>query len=332
MPNISEKIKKLEDLRIELLEEERELEELKKLLKEKESKKGDLSEIENIRMILINEKTKKESLETENIAIKIELGKVEREIESLTNTLKEFTKENHQNESFDKKILEMSINQIKRKREEALRLMNELGYVNLLAIEEFERFNKEYQELKSKIEKIKEEILEINKLIEEIEETKREKFFKVLYELSSKFDQTFKKIFGGGEAKLELENFDDLNSGLIIKAHPSNKKPHTIDSLSGGEKTLTAVAFIFAIQEMKKSPFYLLDEIDAALDKNNSYKIAQLLKEYSKSTQIIVVSHNEEVVKNADRIYGVSIRNGISRLRSIVLEDEAKLEAELKAN
>lgn len=316
LPNVSEKLKLIEKLKDEIAEENEQIQALKKLLRERESKIS-LLYVENFRKEISELNSKKEGLISESINIKIEIGRVEKDLENL----KELLNEDKENLEVSEELLEKSLSYLRKKRDESITLINRLGYVNLLAIEEYKRFKEEFENLKSKVEKIKDEMLEIKKFIQDIEDMKREKFMRVLYELSKKFDQAFQKLFNGGEAKLELEDYDDITSGLIIRAHPPNKKPHTIDSLSGGEKTLTAIAFIFAIQEMMKPPFYLLDEIDAALDKNNSARIAEMLREYSKESQIIMVSHNEETVKNVDRVYGVSMRNGISKIRSISLED-----------
>ncbi|MDY6774354.1 MAG: AAA family ATPase, partial [Candidatus Nanohaloarchaea archaeon] len=112
----------------------------------------------------------------------------------------------------------------------------------------------------------------------------------------------------------------NIDSGLKIEAQPPDKDPHVIDSLSGGEKSLTAIAFVFALQEYNPSPFYVMDEIDAALDAKNSKRLSELLKDYSEDYQLIVISHNNETVRHADRAYGVSMQEGVSQVRSVELE------------
>ena len=116
-----------------------------------------------------------------------------------------------------------------------------------------------------------------------------------------------------------LEDPGNISSGLLIKANPPEKEPHLIDSLSGGEQSLVATAFIFAIQEYQKAPFFILDEIDAALDLVNAERLSWMLQEYSKRIQVIVVSHNEETVRHADRAYGVTIKNGVSQILALNL-------------
>jgi len=141
-----------------------------------------------------------------------------------------------------------------------------------------------------------------------------------LTELQDSFTEIFEKLFGGGTGKLILED-DNINKGLKIRAAPPNKDPHIITALSGGEKTMTAIAFVFAILEYEESPFYIMDEIDAALDTTNSKKLSEILKEYAEGNQFIVISHNDITVRHAERAYGVSMRDGVSKVRSIDLDE-----------
>jgi chromosome segregation protein len=157
-------------------------------------------------------------------------------------------------------------------------------------------------------------------MIEEIEQEKRERFMDTLEELQEDFSKLFNELFGGGSGELVLED-DDIEKGLKIRAAPPKKDPHIIQALSGGEKTMTAIAFVFAILEYEESPFYLMDEIDAALDKTNSKKLSEILKDYADQNQFIVISHNDITVRHADRAYGVSMREGVSRMRSIELDE-----------
>ena len=217
------------------------------------------------------------------------------------------------------KYQDKSLKELKRKKSEYLKKMNSLGPVNLRSIEEYEKFKEEFEKFKEKIDKLKEEKDEVESLIEDIESKKKEKFMETLDVLSEEFKNIFEKLFNGGRADLKLEEDGNIDSGLVMKAKPPEKDPHVIDSLSGGEKTLTAIAFVFAIQEYKSSPFYVMDEIDAALDKKYSKRVSDLLKDYAEESQLIMISHNEETVRHADRAYGVSMRDGISKIRSIDL-------------
>ncbi|MCK4682609.1 AAA family ATPase, partial [Candidatus Bipolaricaulota bacterium] len=157
------------------------------------------------------------------------------------------------------------------------------------------------------------------RLIGEIEERKRQRFQEVMEAVSEQFGRIFRELFEGGGASLELDVPGDISSGLLIKAHPPDKEPHLIDALSGGEQTLLALAFIFALQEYQEAPLFVLDEVDAALDLMNTTRLAKMLQEYSKRIQVIVVSHNEETVRHADRAYGVTIKNGVSEILALNL-------------
>jgi chromosome segregation protein len=132
--------------------------------------------------------------------------------------------------------------------------------------------------------------------------------------------ENFSKIYFDlmkGEGRLRLEMEGDINSGLIIEATTETKKILNIDAMSGGEKTLTALGFLFAIQAYHASPFYILDEIDAALDKVNTKKISDFIKKYSQETQFIVISHNDITIQTADNVFGVSMEDGVSKIFSI---------------
>ena len=193
-----------------------------------------------------------------------------------------------------------------------------LGAVNFKAIEQFEKFKTEFDEYKKKYEKILVEKKAVLDMIEQIEAKRKEVFYKTLQQVSSKFDEVFQKMTGGS-ASLELENPMDLESGLMIQANPGGKMLLHIDSMSGGEKSLTALAFLFAVQEYKPAPFYILDEIDAALDKENSKKVADLLKILSKEAQFIVITHNDTTITYGDRVYGCTMDTGETKILGLEL-------------
>lgn len=201
------------------------------------------------------------------------------------------------------------------------RTFNELmtiGPVNFKAIEEYEKFKTEFDEYRKRYEKILEEKKAVLEMIEQIEQKRREVFHKCLQEVSSHFNSIFVKM-SGGTASLELENPMDLESGLIIQANPAGKRLLSIDSMSGGEKTITALAFLFAVQEYKPAPFYILDEVDAALDKENTKKIAELIKSMSKEEQFVVITHNDNTIKHGDVVYGVTMSQGESKILGLEL-------------
>jgi len=199
------------------------------------------------------------------------------------------------------------------------RAIQRLEPVNMRAIDEYTTYEREYEQFRERVDALEHEKHEIERLIGEIEERKRERFLETLAAVSAQFDRIFRELFDGGSASLALEEPGDISSGLLIRAHPPDKEPHVIDSLSGGEQTLVATAFIFALQEHQSAPFFILDEIDAALDLMNTTRLSRMLREYAKRIQVIVVSHNEETVRHADRAYGVTIKNGVSEILALSL-------------
>jgi chromosome segregation protein len=180
---------------------------------------------------------------------------------------------------------------------------------------------KEFDALKEKYEKVLEEKKAVLKMIEEIDSKRREVFFSTLEKVSKEFNDVINKMIGG-EGYLTLEDVNNLESGLLIKIKLPEKGEIEIDSLSGGEKSLVALAFLFALQRYKPSPFYLMDEIDAALDKENTLKIAKWLKEASKDSQFIIITHNDITLKFADKIYGCTLEEGETKILSVELPKE----------
>ncbi|HDJ29704.1 MAG TPA: chromosome segregation protein SMC [Candidatus Acetothermia bacterium] len=215
--------------------------------------------------------------------------------------------------------IDASLSELERRLGETKRRIRRLEPVNMRAIDEYAAFEQEYNAFREKVDALEAEKHEIERLIGEIEARKRARFLETLEEISVQFDRIFRQLFQGGSASLELEVPDDISSGLLIKANPPGKEPHVIDALSGGEQTLVATAFIFALQEYQKAPFFVLDEIDAALDILNTTRLARMLREYAKRMQVIVVSHNEETVRHADRAYGVTIKDGVSQILALNL-------------
>ncbi|HDJ96662.1 MAG TPA: hypothetical protein ENG45_01160, partial [Candidatus Aenigmarchaeota archaeon] len=299
---LEKKLKELEEL---AEKEEEELVELKKSREELEKK---LAELKSKREELFE---KKSELEEEANKLRIERARVEAETEKYKMEVEKFGKVEYVDE--DPSLLEKRIREIKHE-------LNKIGLVNMKAVEEYEKFKNEFDELKKKYEKIVEEKKAVVDMIDRIEARKKEVFFDCMNKISFFFNEMFKQLTGGS-ARLELEDPNDLESGLIIKANPSGKRVLNIDAMSGGEKALTALAFLFAIQRYKPAPFYVLDEVDAALDKVNSIKVAKLIKELSKKAQFIVITHNDATIKEADRVYGVTMRNGESKILGLELPE-----------
>ena len=199
-----------------------------------------------------------------------------------------------------------------------------LGNVNVNAIEEYKSVSERYEFLKNQHDDLVEAEATLEQIIEELDAAMRKQFREQFARIASEFDTVFKKLFGGGKGTLELmEDEDILEAGIRIVAQPPGKKLQNMMQLSGGEKALTAIALLFAIQNLKPSPFCLLDEIEAALDDNNVGRFAQYLHKLTENTQFIVITHRRGTMTAADRLYGITMQEkGVSTLVSVSLLEE----------
>lgn len=199
--------------------------------------------------------------------------------------------------------------------------IRKLGDVNVNAIEEYKDVSKRYGDLKTQHDDIVEAEATLVGIIEELDEGMRRQFSEKFAEIQREFDSSFKQLFGGGKGTLELvEEEDILECGIRIIAQPPGKKLQNMMQLSGGEKALTAIALLFAIQALKPSPFCLLDEIEAALDDSNVSRYANYLNKLTKNTQFIVITHRRGTMTAADRLYGITMQEkGVSTLVSVNL-------------
>lgn len=201
-----------------------------------------------------------------------------------------------------------SIEAAKNKIREFNSKLTALGNVNMRALEIFESVQKEYGDLASRVNTLQSEKGDVLSIIDEVEKKKSEAFMKTYNEIATNFAETHQKVADKNYACLELETPEKpFEGGVLVRVTDLKGKKASLAGLSGGEKVLVALSFIFAIQEHDPAPFYLMDEIDAALDKVNSEKVAKLLKEYSSKAQIIVISHNDAVISESDNLYGVSM-------------------------
>lgn len=218
-------------------------------------------------------------------------------------------------------LLNENINVLKRRYKETIETIDGLGPINMRALDDFENLRRDFEDFKQKVDKIMSEKAVIEDTVKKIEEKRFTTFNSTLQQIAKNFKEIFREMTNG-EADLTLQDPASLDSGLMIKASPSGKKLLNIDSMSGGEKTLTAFAFLFAIQKHKPTPFYVLDEADATLDAINSKRIAEMIRRHSSNAQFIVISHNSTVIKEADQIYGVSMEDGESKVIGLELPEE----------
>lgn len=216
-----------------------------------------------------------------------------------------------------------NIQNIQAETKELKESIKNLGNVNISAIEEFKNVSNRYEFLttqQSDLIKAKEDLIEI---IKDMEGKMKSQFFTSLKEINTNFNEVFSVLFNGGKARIELENEEDiLSSGIEIIIQPPGKKLQSLSLLSGGEKALTAVALLFAILQTKPSPFCVLDEIDAALDEANINRYTKFLKDFTDTTQFILITHRKSTMEIADILYGITMEEeGISKLISVKLKD-----------
>lgn len=200
-----------------------------------------------------------------------------------------------------------------------------LGPINVNAIEEFKDVSERYAFLSTQRNDLQEAEQRLQDIITELDEGMRRQFREKFEDVRNEFDKTFKELFGGGKGSLELsEEGDILECGISIIAQPPGKKLQNMMQLSGGEKALTAIALLFAIQNLKPSPFCLLDEIEAALDESNVERFAGYLHKLTKNTQFIIITHRRGTIAAADRLYGITMQEkGVSTLVSVkLIEDD----------
>ena len=204
--------------------------------------------------------------------------------------------------------------------------ISRLGSINLAAIEEFKIQSERKDHLDAQNEDLTDALETLLAAIRKIDKETRIRFKETFDQVNEGLQKLFPKIFGGGNAYLELTDDNLLETGVQIIARPPGKKNATIHLLSGGEKSLTAIALIFAIFELNPAPFCMLDEVDAPLDDANVGRFANIVKEMSSQVQFIYISHNKVSMERADQLMGVTMHEpGVSRLVSVDIEQAAAM-------
>jgi len=211
---------------------------------------------------------------------------------------------------------------LKIKRKEFKEKLEQLGEVNLTALEEYNAFKERYDFYHSQEEDLLKSIDSLKRAIQKINFTSKELFLSAFKIIQEKMNEVFPLLFGGGSAKLSLTDEEDpLESGLEIMVHPPGKRLTNMTLLSGGEKALTALALLFSTYLVKPSPFCLLDEIDAFLDEANVERFKSLVRNIVRDSQIILITHNRRIMEMADTLYGVTMEQpGVSKLVSVRLD------------
>ena len=225
----------------------------------------------------------------------------------------------NQGEEFDIKETMTQINRVKNQ-------ITGLGYVNINAIEEYKVEGARYEEMNAQILDLQQAEEDALKIIKDLSSEMLEKFNVEFVKIQENFTKVFKELFGGGNARLELlPSEDPLTRGVEIIAQPPGKVLQNITLMSGGEKTMTAIAILFAILKLKPMPFCFLDEIEAALDDANIDRYANYLKRFSNETQFIVITHRKPTMEVVDALYGVTMEEkGVSKIVSVKLAEAVK--------
>ena len=279
----------------------------------------------------INEK--KAALDREKIRLENQKEKLTESSESLT---KYMWDEYNLTLISSRELKDDTLGELPDMRKDSMKLKAEirnLGDVNVGAIEEYRELSERYQFLTKQRDDIIHAEEDLNTIINELTESMRRQFTERFEQIGKEFDGVFAEMFGGGHGTLELTDTEDvLEAGINIIAHPPGKKLQNMMQLSGGEKALTAIALLFAIQNLKPSPFCLLDEIEAALDEANVDRFASYLSKLTEHTQFIVITHRRGTMTKCDRLYGITMQEkGVSTQVAVNLEDSEWDEKKEKA-
>jgi chromosome segregation protein len=212
---------------------------------------------------------------------------------------------------------------------EKLIRMRDSNKLNFSAESEFELLTKDYNFMLTQREDVVKSIEDMNEAIRKIDDESRVSFMEAFDVIRENFKKNFQILFEGGEAELALmDESDVLETGLEIKAQPPGKRLLSLKLLSGGEKTLTSLAFLFALFQYKPSPFCVFDEVDASLDEANIQRFLKFLHQLKKNTQFLIITHNFKTMEEADYIYGISMNEpGISTVYSMKMTGAGELEA-----
>jgi len=298
------------DLGAKRKEEEELSSKLRNIKRERDSLRSDILSMRGKRERSQGEASK---MESDVKVLEVSITTIKERISELEEESKEYERPLEQVE--DLKELKFRISRMEKEKDA-------LEPINMRAIEEYDEVEDRYITLSSKREKLIQEKNSILRFIDEIETKKRDVFMQAYDIVKENFAEIFEQLSPNGEGNLVLEDEEDpFSGGLFIEARPEGKELNRTESMSGGEKALTALAFVFAIQKFKPAPFYILDEIDAHLDDDNVRKVSELIKRSSDASQFIVITHRDVMMTAADRLFGTSVsKDKISKIVSVELE------------
>ena len=303
---ISNKNKNLKELEIKNKQEEELTKKFQKLIEQRDELGRKIRQDESISS---QEQNKIYNLDKEINDFKIEKARVNAITENLQSELIKYP---------GIEIIKMPKEKLVEKLVSTQEAFDKIGTVNMRSLEVYEEIQKEYESVQTKVNIIEKEKEGILRIIHQIDIKKKKTFLKTLTEINEIFSRNFSQLSTKGQVYLELEDKKEpFEGGVTIVVKTGHGKYFDVTSLSGGEQTIVALSLIFAIQELNPYAFYVLDEIDAALDKRNSERLANLLKRYMAKGQYIVISHNDEVINQASTLYGVSMHDGLSKVVSL---------------
>ncbi len=330
MKSISDKEETLEDIAAEVERARRRMSEISENLRSKDAEKKSLvqeradkeklyasraAELGDMNSILMSKRREKESLVSQLTSAQTSLGELKVWIEnsgSLTSTVMTnfFTKYGRNLGEFMEEYKDKDIpseTDILKILSEKQRELQSYGSINYMAEQEYEEALEQYKFYAKHLEDLEKAKRDLQQVLDEITAKSVELFTKTYKEISNNFQAMFKRLFGGGRAEITLEDPENvLTSGIDILAQPPGKKPQYLNLLSGGERSMTAVALLFATYEVKPSPFCILDELDAALDDRNIGFFLSVLTEFARTSQFIIITHNKHTVTGSEQLLGVT--------------------------
>ena len=291
------------------------------LSKLKNDKNDLLQEIEELELQnkKINSEYNKKMNEIKEL--EIDIGKMDIKLDNFLNRLSEEYSITYE-KAKDNYILDLDEEVARSKVNHLRRNIKDLGEVNVGSIEEFNRINERYTFLTDQKNDLEHAIDDLMQVITDLDETMKVRFKETFDKVNEEFGKVFKQLFKGGKASLSLTDPEDyLNTGVEISACPPGKQLKSINTLSGGENTLTAIALLFSILNIRVIPFVILDEVEAALDENNVDTFCNYLKNYENHTQFIVITHKKRTMEYVNNLYGITMQeSGVSKLVSVKLE------------
>ncbi len=335
--NINQGSKELGEMSLDLENMSELLEEKESFLEVKEKEEKDLSQ-KFKKLFDEREKLQSQVQETiyESQNHQSEISQVSEQINYLKTGLAQFSaqKESMEMESNGlntKDIIKGNIEFLTERLEKSRLDIQKIGSINMRALEVYDQVKIEYDKIIEKVNILQTEKDEIMKIVAEIDNKKKRTFMKTFRGINEIFSRNVSELYTKGKAYLKMENEEDFFSGGVeIVIQLGKGKYFDVTSLSGGEQTLIALSLLFAIQEFKPYHFYVFDEIDAALDKRNSERLAGLLNKYMGAGQYIIVTHNDALIMNSKFIYGVSMHEGISKVLSIKLDNAPEKRQEVR--